>query len=91
MGGAMDMMDHGVGESLASLVLRARLILRRSSRLSGGVCGPRAQTATAPTATEELPKNVQGFEVGEGTCPWSSFTGPFHESKSPYSPWRGPS
>ena len=80
---------QGVGESLASLVLRARLILRRSSRLSGGVCGPRAQTATAPTATEELAKNVQGFEVGEGTCPWSSFTGPFHESKSPDSPLSG--
>ena len=36
---------QGVGESLASLVLRARLILRRSSRLSGGVGGPRAHAS----------------------------------------------
>ena len=35
----MDMMDHGVGESLASLVLRARLIVRRSSWAACGVCG----------------------------------------------------
>ena len=32
---------QGVGESLASLVLRARLILLRSSRDAGGVDGPR--------------------------------------------------
>ena len=36
------MMDHGVGESLASLVLRARLIARRSS---GGVGGPRVHSS----------------------------------------------
>ena len=36
------MMDHGVGESLALLVLRARLIVRRNS---GGVGGPRAHAS----------------------------------------------
>ena len=36
---------HGVGESLASLVLRARLILLRSSRDAGGVGGPRAHAS----------------------------------------------
>ena len=36
---------QGVGESLASLVLRARLILRRSSREACGVCGPRAHAS----------------------------------------------
>ena len=36
---------QGVGESLASLVLRARLILLRSSRLAGGVGGPRAHAS----------------------------------------------
>ena len=44
-GGAMDMSGHGVGESLASLVLRARLILLRSSRDAGGVGGPRAHAS----------------------------------------------
>ena len=39
------MMDHGVGESLALLVLRARLIARRSSRVACGVCGPRAHAS----------------------------------------------
>ena len=34
-------------------------------------------------------KTCKGFEDWEGTCPWSSFTGPFHESKSPDSPCRG--
>ena len=36
---------QGVGESLASLVLRARLILLRSSRDAGGVGGPRAHAS----------------------------------------------
>ena len=44
-GGAMDMSGHGVGESLASLVLRARLILLRNSRDAGGVGGPRAHAS----------------------------------------------
>ena len=36
---------QGVGESLASLALRARLILLRSSRDAGGVGGPRAHAS----------------------------------------------
>ena len=50
-GGAMDKNAHGVGESFGSLVLRARLISRRSSWAAGGVSGPRAHASrTASTS-----------------------------------------
>ncbi len=47
----MDMMDHGVGESLALLVLRARLIVRRSSFTAGGVGGPRAHASSSASTS----------------------------------------
>ena len=65
MGGAMDMMDHGVGESLASLVLRARLIVRRSS---GGVGGPRAHASRiASTSAFSAAKFRSAVAAGDGS------------------------
>ena len=68
MGGAMDMMDHGVGESLASLVLRARLILLRSSRDAGGVGGPRAHASRiASTSAFSAAKFRSAVAAGDGS------------------------
>ena len=64
----MDMMDHGVGESLASLVLRARLIVRRSSRVACGVCGPRAHASRiASTSAFSAAKFRSAVAVGDGS------------------------
>ena len=68
MGGAMDMMDHGVGESLASLVLRARLIFRRSSREACGVCGPLAHASRiASTSAFSAAKFRSAVAAGDGS------------------------
>ena len=45
------MMDHGVGEFLGSLVLRARLIMLRISLDSGGVGGPRAHSSRSASTS----------------------------------------
>ena len=67
-GGAMDMSGHGVGESLASLVLRARLILLRSSRLAGGVGGPRAHASRiASTSAFSAAKFRSAVAAGDGS------------------------
>ena len=51
----MDKNSHGVGESFEPLVLRARLILRRSSWEAGGVGGPRAHSSrTASTSAASV-------------------------------------
>lgn len=64
----MDMMDHGVGESLASLVLRARLIFRRSSREACGVCGPRAHASRiASTSAFSAAKFRSAVAAGDGS------------------------
>ena len=64
----MDMMDHGVGESLASLVLRARLILLRSSRDAGGVGGPRAHASRiASTSAFSAAKFRSAVAAGDGS------------------------
>ena len=64
----MDMMDHGVGESLASLVLRARLIVRRSS---GGVGGPRVHSSriasTSAASTSAMAAGDGSGAVGGGS------------------------
>ena len=61
----MDMMDHGVGESLASLVLRARLIVRRSSC---GVGGPRAHASRiASTSAFSAAKFRSAVAAGDGS------------------------
>ena len=63
----MDMMDHGVGESLASLVLRARLIFRRSSREACGVCGPLAHASRiASTSAFSAAKFRSALAAGDG-------------------------
>ena len=54
-GGAMDKNAHGVGESFGSLVLRARLISRRSSPMAGGVGGPRAHASRTASTSEFEP------------------------------------
>ena len=59
------MMDHGVGESLASLVLRARLIFRRSS---GGVGGPRVHSSRiASTSAFSAAKFRSAVAAGDGS------------------------
>ena len=68
MGGAMDMMDHGVGEFLGSLVLRARLIMLRISLDSGGVGGPRAHSSrSASTSAFSAAKFRSAVAVGDGS------------------------
>ena len=60
----MDMMDHGVGEFLGSLVLRARLIVRRSSC---GVGGPRAHASRiASTSAFSAAKFRSAVAAGDG-------------------------
>ena len=59
---------QGVGESLASLVLRARLILLRSSRLAGGVGGPRAHASRiASTSAFSAAKFRSAVAAGDGS------------------------
>ena len=59
---------HGVGESLASLVLRARLILLRSSRDAGGVGGPRAHASRiASTSAFSAAKFRSAVAAGDGS------------------------
>ena len=59
---------QGVGESLASLVLRARLILRRSSREAGGVGGPRAHASRiASTSAFSAAKFRSAVAAGDGS------------------------
>ena len=59
---------QGVGESLASLVLRARLILLRSSRDAGGVCGPRAHASRiASTSAFSAAKFRSAVAAGDGS------------------------
>ena len=62
------MIDHGVGESLAFLVLRARLIARRSSRVACGVCGPRAHASRiASTSAFSAAKFRSAVAAGDGS------------------------
>ena len=64
----MVMNVHGVGESLASLVLRARLILLRSSRDAGGVDGPRAHASRiASTSAFSAAKFRSAVAAGDGS------------------------
>ena len=59
---------QGVGESLASLVLRARLIFRRSSREACGVCGPRAHASRiASTSAFSAAKFRSAVAAGDGS------------------------
>ena len=59
---------HGVGESLASLVLRARLILARSSWVACGVCGPRAHASRiASTSAFSAAKFRSAVAAGDGS------------------------
>ena len=60
----MDKNSHGVGESFEPLVLRARLIVRRSSWAAGGVSGPRAHASrTASTSA------ASAMTAGDGSGP----------------------
>ena len=64
----MDKSAHGVGESFASLVLRARLILRRSSCEAGGVGGPRAHASRiASTSAFSAAKFRSAVAAGDGS------------------------
>ena len=64
----MVMNVHGVGESLASLVLRARLILARSSWVACGVCGPRAHASRiASTSAFSAAKFRSAVAAGDGS------------------------
>ena len=59
---------QGVGESLASLVLRARLILLRSSRDAGGVGGLRAHASRiASTSAFSAAKFRSAVAAGDGS------------------------
>ena len=59
---------QGVGESLASLVPRARLILLRSSRDAGGVGGPRAHASRiASTSAFSAAKFRSAVAAGDGS------------------------
>ena len=59
---------QGVGESLASLVLRARLILARSSWVACGVCGPRAHASRiASTSAFSAAKFRSAVAAGDGS------------------------
>ena len=59
---------QGVGESLASLVLRARLIVLRSSRDAGGVDGPRAHASRiASTSAFSAAKFRSAVAAGDGS------------------------
>ena len=72
----MDKNAHGVGESFASLVLRARLIVRRSSWEAGGVAGPRAhasRTASTSAASAVVAEDSSG--PGDGGSDESSVVG----------------
>ena len=70
------MMDHGVGESLASLVLRARLILLRSSRDAGGVGGPRAHASRiASTSAFSAAKFRSAVAAGDNDSPFAMAAG----------------
>ena len=72
----MDMGAQGVGESFASLVLRARLIVRRSSWAAGGVSGPRAhasRTASTSAASAVVAEDSSG--PGDGGSDESSVVG----------------
>ena len=64
----MDKSAQGVGESLASLVLRARLIVRRSS---GGVGGPRVHSSriasTSAASTSAMAAGDGRGAVGGGS------------------------
>ena len=61
----MDKNSHGVGESFEPLVLRARLISRRSSPMAGGVGGPRAHASrTASTSAASAARSA----VAAGDC-----------------------
>ena len=63
----MDMMDHGVGESLASLVLRARLIVRLRFS-AGGVGGPRVHSSRiASTSAFSAAKFRSAVAAGDGS------------------------
>ena len=60
---------QGVGESFEPLVLRARLIVRRSSWAAGGVSGPRAhasRTASTSAASAVAAVDCSG-PVGGGS------------------------
>ena len=70
------MMDHGVGEFLASLVLRARLILLRSSRDAGGVGGPRAHASRiASTSAFSAAKFRSAVAAGDCSGPGATAGG----------------
>ena len=63
----MDKNSHGVGESFEPLVLRARLIVRRSSWAAGGVSGPRAHASrTASTSAASAVAAVDSSGPGDG-------------------------
>ena len=67
---------YGFGESFASLVLRARLIVRRSSWEAGGVGGPRAhasRTASTSAASAVVAEDSSG--PGDGGSDESSVVG----------------
>ena len=72
----MVMNVHGVGESLASLVLRARLILARSSWVACGVCGPRAHASRiASTSAFSAAKFRSAVAAGDCGSDGSSVVG----------------
>ena len=67
---------HGVGESLGSLVLRARLIACRSSWEAGGVGGPRAHASrTASTSAASAVAAGDSSGPGDGGSDESSVVG----------------
>ena len=72
----MDKNSHGVGESFEPLVLRARLILRRSSWEAGGVGGPRAHASrTASTSAASVSAMAAGDSSVVGTAGGAVLTG----------------
>ena len=60
---------QGVGESLASLVLRARLIVRRSSWAAGGVSGPRAHASRTASTSAVSATSASAMAAGVGSGP----------------------
>ena len=72
----MDKNSHGVGESFEPLVLRARLIVRRSSWAAGGVSGPRAHASrTASTSAASAVAAEDSSGPGDGGSDESSVVG----------------
>ena len=72
----MDKDFHGVGESLEPLVLRARLILLRSSRDAGGVGGPRAHASRiASTSAFSAAKFRSAVAAGDCSGPGATAGG----------------